>query len=249
VERLSIELTDRCSKACAFCYAGARPEGARAWAPDDVVALLRDCARQGTRAVSFGGGEPLEYPHLLAVLAATRGLLFRSITTNGLLLDGALDALAAAAPEKVHVSVHQPEDAAEVARAGRQVAALEARGIRGGVNLLVRRSGLGAARAAGEALRRVGVGPDRLIWLPMRPTDTPSAEALAASAGGPFQSATCITGCAPSPRFASLAADGSVAPCSYTRRRAPLAAPTHAALAAALATATAALTPCSGGTP
>jgi len=118
VERLSIELTDRCSKACAFCYAGARPEGARAWAPDDVVALLCDCARHGTRAVSFGGGEPLEYPHLLTVLAATRGLLFRSITTNGLLLDGALDALAAAAPEKVHVSVHQPEDAAEVARAG-----------------------------------------------------------------------------------------------------------------------------------
>ena len=249
VERLSIELTDRCSKACAFCYAGARPEGGRAWDPDRVVALVRDCARHGTRAVSFGGGEPLEYPHLFDVLAATRGVLFRSLTTNGLHLEGALEALSRAAPEKVHVSVHQPADPAEVNRAVRQVEALEARGIRGGVNLLVRRSGLPAARAAGAALRRAGVGPDRVVWLPMRPADTPSAAELAEAAGGPFQSATCITGCGPSPRFASLAVDGSVAPCSYTRSRAPLREPTHAALAEALAIAAASLAPCSGGSP
>ncbi|WP_248354254.1 radical SAM protein [Anaeromyxobacter oryzae] len=247
MERLSLELTDRCAKACAFCYARARPDGTRAWAPEDVIALALDCAAHGTRAISFGGGEPLEYPHLGAVLAATRGRLFRSITTSGLLLDTALGALAAAAPEKVHVSIHHPGDGAEVARAIRQVAALEARGIRGGVNVLVRRSGLAAARAAGAALRAAGIGEDRIVWLPMRPDDTPSPAELAAAAGGPFQSATCLGGCAPSPRFASLAADGTVAACSYTRSRAPLQAMTHRALRAALAVAP--LVPCGGPPP
>jgi radical SAM family protein len=247
VERLSLELTDRCGKACAFCYARARPDGARAWAPADVIALALDCAAHGTRALSLGGGEPLEYPFLLEVLEATRGRLFRSLTTNGLLLDGALDALATAAPEKIHVSIHYPEDGAEVARAIRQVAAIEARGIRGGVNVLVRRSGVPAARAASAALRAGGIGNDRIVWLPMRPSDTPSPADLAAAAGGPFQSATCVAGCAPSPRFASLAADGTVGACSYTRSRAPLRAMNHRALLDALAAAP--LSPCGGPTP
>jgi len=243
VERLSLELTDRCEKACAFCYAGAHPGGARAWRPEEVIALVLDCAAHGTRAVSFGGGEPLEYPFLADVLAATRGRLFRSITTSGLRLDAALSALAAAAPEKVHVSIHRPEDEAEVARAIRQVGNLEERGIRGGVNLLVRRSGLAAARAAGATLRAAGIGSDRIVWLPLRNhADVPTPEDVAAVAGGPFQSATCLARCAPSPRFASLAADGTAAACSYTRSRAALRAMTHAALRDALAAAP--LLPC-----
>ena len=235
MERLSVELTDRCAKACTFCYAGATPAGARAWALEDVLALVRDCAAHGTRAVSFGGGEPLEYPGLLALLGATRGLLFRSLTTNGLLLDAALPGLCRAPPEKVHVSVHSPGDRAEVERVAWQVAALEEKGIRAGVNLLVRRSDLAAAREGAQALREAGIRNDRLIYLPMRPADTPTPEELASVAGGPFQSATCIVGCAPSPRFASLAADGTVAHCSYTRERAPLPAFTHAALVETLA--------------
>lgn len=238
VERLSIELTDRCEKGCPFCYARARPEGGREWRPEDVVRLVLDCAAHGTRAVSFGGGEPLEYPALLDVLRATRGRLFRSITTSGLRLDGALDALAAAGLEKVHVSIHDPADREEVARASRQVRALEARGIRGGVNLLVRRSATAAARDAAAALRRESIGPDRIVWLPMRlRDDAPTPEALAVAAGGPFQSATCLSGCAPSPRFASLDAGGAAAHCSYTRSRAKLREPTHAALLDALAAA------------
>lgn len=245
MERLSIELTDRCEKGCAFCYALARPDGEREWRAEDVVALVHDCAAHGTRAVSFGGGEPLEYPHLLDVLRATRGRLFRSITTSGLRLDDQLEALAAAAPEKIHVSVHDPADEAEIARAARQVRSLEARRIRGGVNLLVRRSGIAAARAAAASLRASGVGPERIVWLPMRlHGDAPSAPEVATAADGPFQSATCLAGCAPSPRFASLDAGGAVAHCSYTRSRAPLRAMTHAALLDALAAAP--LVPCGG---
>lgn len=245
MERLSIELTDRCAKACAFCYARATPAGAQAWAPADVLALLRDCAAHGTRAVSFGGGEPLEYPPLFDLLAATRGLLHRSVTTSGLLLDRALPALARVAPDKVHVSVHFPGDRAEVERVAWQVAALEEHGIRAGVNLLVRRSALDGAREAAHTLREAGIRNDRLVYLPMRPADTPTPEELASVAGGPFQSATCIVGCSPSPRFASLAADGTVSHCSYTRARARLPALTHAALVATLARLR--VTPCGAG--
>lgn len=248
VERLSIELTDRCEKGCPFCYAGARPGGARAWRPEDAVALVLDCAAHGTRAVSFGGGEPLEYPPLFDVLRATRGRLFRSVTTSGLRLDALLDRLAEAAPEKVHVSIHDAGSADEVARAIRQVGALEARGIRGGVNLLVRRSGVAAAGAAASALRAAGIGNDRIIFLPMKlHPDAPAAGEVAAAAGGPFQSATCLSGCAPSPRFASLDAAGTAGACSYTRSRAPLRAMTHAALVDALAAAP--LAPCGGPPP
>jgi hypothetical protein len=247
MERLSIELTDRCEKGCPFCYAAARPGGDRRWRPEDVVALVLDCAAHGTRAVSFGGGEPLEYPFLQDVLAATRGRLFRSITTSGLRLDGALDALAAAGLEKVHVSIHDPADPAEVARAIRQVRALEARGIRGGVNLLVRRSNVAAARGAAATLAAAGIGPDRIIWLPLRlDGDAPSAEEVASAAGGPFQSATCLGGCSPSPRFASLDAEGRAAHCSYTRSRARLREMSHAALLEALSEAP--LVPCGGST-
>lgn len=247
MERLSIELTDRCEKGCAFCYARARPDGAHAWRPEDVVALVNDCAAHGTRAVSFGGGEPLEYPPLLEVLEATRGRLFRSVTTSGLRLDERLDALVRAGPDKVHVSIHDPSDGHEVGRVIRQAGALAARGIPSGVNLLVRRSRLGAVAAASAALRRAGIGAERVVWLPLRlADDAPAPEELAAAAGGPFQSATCLNRCARSPRFASLDARQRAAACSYTSSRARLGAMTSAALVAALAEAP--LTPCGGTT-
>src|SRR6185312_17240781 len=84
VERISIELTNRCSKACWFCYNASRPDGSTEWTFDDLLPFLYDCAAGGVRAVSFGGGEPLESPNVFALLRALDGTLFRSITTNGL---------------------------------------------------------------------------------------------------------------------------------------------------------------------
>src|SRR5437660_913056 len=89
-ERVSIELTNRCTKACWFCYNHSLPEGDTHWTPDEVVAFVNDCAAHGTKAVSFGGGEPLQYPGLFEVLGRLRGRLFRSLTSNGLLLTGDL---------------------------------------------------------------------------------------------------------------------------------------------------------------
>lgn len=238
VERVSIELTQRCKKACWFCYSASHAQGDTAFRPEEVTALVRDLAAHGVRAVSFGGGEPLEYAGVFDILHDLRGVLFRSLTTNGLPLrdNKVVAALVAAAPNKVHVSIHFPDREGEVRRVISQVEMLEARGIRAGVNLLVARSGLAAAREAVLRLDAAGIGPDRRVLLPMRGQDTPSAAEVAQVAGGSaFQSMTCLTACGKSPRFCAVAWDKTVAWCSYTRERRPLESLTHAALTTALA--------------
>src|SRR6266545_1093454 len=135
LELLSVEVTNRCAKACWFCYNHSLPEGPTRWTPDELVGFASDCAAHGIKAVSFGGGEPLQYDGLFDVLRRLRGVVFRSVTTNGLPLKGeVLDRLVEAAPDKVHVSVHFPERAVEVQRVVRQVQDLAERGIRSGVN-------------------------------------------------------------------------------------------------------------------
>jgi MoaA/NifB/PqqE/SkfB family radical SAM enzyme len=235
LDRISIELTNSCAKACWFCYNHSQPGGDTRWTPDEVVGFVRDCAAHGVKAVSFGGGEPLQYEGLFDVLQHLHGVLFRSLTSNGLLLDGMLDRLAAARPDKVHLSIHFPERASEVRRVIRQVGALAERGVRSGVNLLVARSNLGAAAKAAEEVRRAGIGNERIVYLPMRGQDTPSPREVARVAGDqPFQSMSCLGGCAKSPRFCSIGWDRRVAWCSYTAARAPLGGLTYEALTAAL---------------
>lgn len=236
LDRISLELSRLCSKGCGFCYNGSTRAGATSWTADDVVAFTTDCAAHGVRAFSFGGGEPLESPELLLpALAALRGRAFRSMTTNGLLLDGPWIArLVDAAVDKVHVSIHMPGDHDEVTRVIAQVHALAAAGIKSGINLLVRASQLPhAARAAAEA-RASGIANTRLVYLPMRGRDVPTPAQVAQVAAEPFQSTSCLTGCAKSERFVSIGADRTVAWCSYTVARHPLSSPSYAALAAAL---------------
>jgi MoaA/NifB/PqqE/SkfB family radical SAM enzyme len=236
LELISIELTNRCAKACWFCYNHSAPEGETRWQLDEVVEFVRDCAANGVKAVSFGGGEPLQYPALFDLLDQLHGIVFRSVTTNGLLLYGEnLDRLVAAKPNKVHISIHFADRANEVARVIGQVDELAARGIRSGVNFLVTRSNMPAARDAAQRLRDAGIGNDRIVYLPMRGRDTPTPNELAEVAGRtPFQSMTCLTKCGPSPRFASIGWDKSVAWCSYTATRRRLPELTYAGLAAAM---------------
>jgi MoaA/NifB/PqqE/SkfB family radical SAM enzyme len=236
LDRLSIEVTNRCAKACWFCYNHSLPEGDTAWTPDELVAFVGDCAAHGLKAVSFGGGEPLQYDGLFEVLERLHGTLFRSLTTNGLLLNGVtLDRLLAARPDKVHVSIHFPERDGEVRRVIRQVQVLADRGVRSGVNFLVARSNLAAARRAAEQVRAAGIGNERIVYLPMRVRDTPTPAEMAGVAGGDkFQSMSCLLACAKSPRFCSISWDKTVAWCSYTETRTPLRELTYYGLEAAL---------------
>ncbi len=228
-------MNNQCAKACWFCYNHSHAGGGTAWAPDELVGFVSDCAAHGVQAVSFGGGEPLQYGGLFDVLRRLRGTLFRSVTTNGLLLHGeTLDALLGAAPDKVHVSIHFPERAAEVRRVVRQVSELAERGVKSGVNFLVARSNLGAAARAAAEVRAAGIGNERIVYLPMRGRDTPTPAEVARVAGGPFQSVSCLMACARSPRFCSIGWDRTVAWCSYTETRVPLPELTYRGLAAAL---------------
>ncbi|MEN0061052.1 MAG: radical SAM protein [Myxococcota bacterium] len=235
ITRLSIEPSRRCAKACAFCYSHSTPRGEDGYTPGELVEFVQDAARNGVEAVSFGGGEPLEYPGLFEVLDRLRGVLGRTFTTNGLLLDERFDEVVAAVPDKVHVSIHFPEVGDEVARVARQVAALTKAGVPAGVNLLVDARKLKAAREACAFLETQGTGPHRMVFLPRRDRHTPTPRELAQVAGtGRFQSMTCLLECGRSPRFASVAADRTVAWCSYTTERRPLAALTYKAMTDAL---------------
>ncbi|MEN6627765.1 MAG: radical SAM protein [Candidatus Sumerlaeia bacterium] len=221
IERLSIELTNRCAKACWFCYNRAGRGAIAEWAADEALGFVRDCTAHGVRDVSFGGGEPLEYRGLFDLLDGLRGLLHRSITTNGLGLDGGvIRELARTGIEKVHVSIHFPEHDGEVERVIGNVRGLEAAGIRAGVNLLIAKKHFESARRALEKVHAAGIGPERVILLPMRIYDTPTPEEVGEAAGGkPFQSTSCLKGCAKSPRFVSIDALKQAAWCSYTISR------------------------------
>ncbi len=235
IELLSLEPSRRCAKGCSFCYNGSSEQSSGEWASEEVIELVVDCAAHGVRAVSLGGGEPLEWTGLFDVLHALRGVLFRSLTTNGLLLDASFERLVATEPDKVHISIHAPESTREVSRVLAQVRALERAGVRSGVNLLVRASRLEQARAAAATLHEAGLGNDRIVYLPMRGQDTPSSTELAWVAGPRFQSMTCLGACGKSERFASVAADRTVAWCSYTRSRCRLASLSYGALVQGLA--------------
>ncbi len=236
LDRVSIEPSRRCSKACSFCYNGSSPAGEGQWSAAQLIDFARDLAAHGVAFLSLGGGEALEWEGTFEVLRALEGVLMRSLTTNGLPLQtpACFEALVAARPDKVHVSLHNPRSRKELARVQTQVQALAAAGIASGVNLLVRRSELVAARRAALRLARAGIDSRRVVYLPMQGSDTPTPTELAQVAGAPFQSMSCLGGCARSPRFASIGADRSVAWCSYTRERRVLREPTHAGLMRAL---------------
>jgi uncharacterized protein YjiS (DUF1127 family) len=238
LDRISIELTNACSKGCWFCYNSSRPDGDTAWTIDELLRFIGSCAAASVRAVSFGGGEPLQFREWPQLLADLRGVLFRSLTTNGLPLveSACFDRLLAACPEKVHISIHFPERNEEVTRVISQITALEAGGVRSGVNLLVSRSKLPACAAAAARLRDSGISNERIVYLPMRMADTPTPAEVAYVAGGrPFQSMSCLAACGRSPRFCSVGWNKTVAWCSYTRSRRQLESLSHNGLTQALA--------------
>lgn len=236
IQLVSIEVTRRCAKACYFCYNHSGPAETTSWTADEIVAFVEDCAANGVKAVSFGGGEPLQYEGIFDLFTRLRGKLFRSMTTNGLPLDDAtMENLREAAPDKVHVSIHFPEREDEVDRVIRQVHALAENGIRSGINFLVTRVNLDAARTAALRVRESGISNDRIVYLPMRIRDTPTPKEMGSVAGSMnFQSMSCLMKCAASPRFCSIGADKTVGWCSYTETRRPLKSLTHAGMLRAL---------------
>ncbi len=224
-ERLSIELTNYCTKGCPFCYNASTKEGATLWQQGELESFVKDCAANGTKAVSFGGGEPLEYDGLFDLLNNLKGTLFRSITTNGLLLTEETEQnLTETGIDKIHISIHFPHIEKEVTRVRDQVLSLEKKGIRSGVNLLVEKHRINDAHKATKTLVEAGIGFERIVYLPLKSVSDPAKlttpkDLLQVTDGARFQSMTCLKACGKSPRFCAISWDKTAAWCSYTSER------------------------------
>jgi GTP 3',8-cyclase len=108
---LRLSVTDRCNLRCRYCM----PAEGMAWLPreellsyEELERVVRLLARIGVSDVRVTGGEPLvraELPRLVERIAAAPGVREVSLTTNGVLLAGAIDDLVTAGLSRVNVSV------------------------------------------------------------------------------------------------------------------------------------------------
>ncbi len=84
------------------------------------------------------------------------------MTTSGWRLESYLERLVEARPDKVHVSIHFPQNQAEVEHVIGLVQMLDAAGLRSGINLLVDREQLVAAGVAAAQIRDAGIATSAL---------------------------------------------------------------------------------------
>ena len=236
IELLSIDLSNYCSKQCPFCYNHSTREGNTLWLPQEVIAFASDCIHNGVKAVSLGGGEPFEYEGVFDVIDALYPQCYLSVTTNGLPLekDPIWNNLLAHKPDKIHVTVHQPENPQEVERVMKLVQRIAGTGIKPGVNLLVGADKIDKAATVYQQLSQI-LTPEQIILVPQRFSNTPTSKQLASVADGkPFQSPSCLLECRPPQNFCSVSWDKKAAPCSFAPCKEPLPSLDFAGLEAAL---------------
>lgn len=217
IELLSIDLSNYCSKQCSFCYNHSRREGNTLWKPNEVVAFASDCIDNGVKAVSLGGGEPFEYDGIYDVIDSLYPKCYLSVTTNGLPLldDEKWNMLLMHKPDKIHITIHNPDNANEVSRVERQIMQLKDSDIKPGVNLLVGADKVDYAKEVYRILLNT-ISAEQIIIIPQRFSNTPTPKQLASvTEGKPFQSPSCLLGCKRPERFVSISWDKKVNSCSY----------------------------------
>jgi len=217
IELLSIDLSNYCSKQCSFCYNQSRREGNTLWKPQEVIDFASDCIEHGVRAVSLGGGEPFEYDGVFEVIDALYPKCYLSVTSNGLPLEDehTWEMLDKHQPDKIHLTIHQPDNEAEVLREERQVKQIASIGIKPGVNLLVGADKIEFAKKVYNQLIEI-LNRDQIILVPQRFSNTPSPKQLASVANGkPFQSPSCLLKCQRPTNFCSVSWDKKVNSCSF----------------------------------
>lgn len=224
VEMLSIDLSNYCSKECSFCYNHSTHEGNTIWSADEVIAFANDCIANGVKAVSLGGGEPFEYAGIFEIIRVLSQKCYLTVTSNGLPLErpDVWKRMIVDKPDKIHITIHRPQEREEVMRVMRQIQKIEEIGIKSGVNLLVCADNVEYARRAYKIILKV-LSPDRIILVPQRYMNTPSPQQLAEVAGGcPFQSPSCLLTCRRPCNFVSVSWDKKVNFCSFAGGKQPL---------------------------
>jgi cyclic pyranopterin phosphate synthase len=111
IEYLRVSVTDKCNLRCVYCM----PERGLPWLHKDqilsyeeIACIVEAAASVGVRTIRLTGGEPLLRPNverLVAMIARIPGIEDIALSTNGLLLEEQIDALAAAGLRRVNVSL------------------------------------------------------------------------------------------------------------------------------------------------
>lgn len=224
IELLSIDLSNFCSKECNFCYNHSNMEGNVEWTPDEIIEFASDCIANGVKAISLGGGEPFEYDGVFEIIAKLQKLAYLSLTTNGLPLEDSnvWSQLIQHTPDKIHITIHHPNETQEVKRVKRQIRKLAATSIKPGVNLLVAKDTIEYCRDVYHQLLD-DLSPSQIILVPHRYSNTPTPKQIAYVADSKhFQSASCLLGCEPPTNFVSVSWDKKVNRCSYAGGKQPL---------------------------
>lgn len=217
IEMLSLDLSNYCSKGCPFCYNHSNSAGDTMWRSDEAIVFLKDCVAHGVKAVSLGGGEPFEYEGIFQIIEAIYPLCYLSITSNGLPLEDKKiwRKLTVTKPDKVHITIHQPDNDTEVERVLHRLRCLIDIGIKPGINLLVGADQIAASRETyNKALHYIK--PEQIILVSQRYTNTPTAKQLAeVTDNRPFQSPSCLLQCKKPTNFVSVSWDKKVNFCSF----------------------------------
>lgn len=217
IELLSIDLSNYCSKQCSFCYNHSRREGNTVWKPSEVIDFASDCIKHGVKAVSLGGGEPFEYDGVFEVIDALYTQCYLSVTSNGLPLEDSKiwELLCQHKPDKIHLTIHQPDNNEEVSRVEKRLAEIDSIGIKPGLNLLVGADKVKYAMKVYNRLRKL-LKNDQIILVPQRFSNTPTPKQLASVADGkPFQSPSCLLKCQRPTNFCSVSWDKKANSCSF----------------------------------
>ena len=225
IELLSIDLSNYCSKECPFCYNHSSRTGNTMWQPSEVIQFASDCIMNGIKAVSLGGGEPFEYQGIFDVIDALYPQCYLSVTSNGMPLEDGhtWELLRLHKPDKIHITVHYPDNSREVERVKGLLPRIAALDIKPGVNLLVGADKIDKAKSVYSQLTRDLLSTNQVILVPQRFTNTPTAKQLGSVADGkPFQSPSCLLGCRRPMDFCSVSWDKKVNSCSFSPLKVPL---------------------------
>lgn len=225
LDRISIDLSNFCSKQCDFCYNHSTKEGNVMWTVEELIPFVLDLHKHGIEAVSFGGGEPFEFDGIFDLISSLMDEMYVSVTSNGLPLENeeVFERLLQNKPDKIHITIHHPENTAEVDRVIKMIKQISEGGIKSGVNLLVSDFNEEDSKKTYLHLLENGISSDRIILIPRRFTCEPTPKQLAEIAGGkPFQSPACLTGCKRPEEFCSVSWDKKVNWCSYAGEKQPL---------------------------
>ena len=194
------------------------------WKPSEVINFASDCIVHGVKAISLGGGEPFEYDGVFDVIDALYSKCYLSVTSNGLPLENEMiwGMLTDHKPDKIHITIHKPDNEAEVERVERQVQRIASIGIKPGLNLLVGADKVVQAKNVYERMSKV-LKNDQIILVPQRFSNTPTSKQLVSVSGGkPFQSPSCLLKCQRPTNFCSVSWDKKVNSCSFAPNKEPL---------------------------